>query len=341
MRKWTLLLGVVAALGAQTIDQPQPFEARRVSSFRENGANLDAKVVPPGESFTVTDIHGAGRIVHTWFTLSCIDPDYLKNIRIQMFWDGASTPAVDVPFGDFHTLGHGRVAKVNSALVTVLARPELNTNLPNPNVAGFNTYFPMPFSSGAKIVIQNGSAQEIRALYYQIDYQEWGRAPSPLRFHAEYRESPQQEAIRGAGGFDQRNPDGADNHLVLERKGEGTFLGMVLSIDALRAGWWEGDDMFWIDGDSEPTLYGTGTEDYFGGAWGFRHQYTMPNHGVSYLEKMPWRTAWQAGRYSVYRWHERDPIPFKKSIKVSIERGHNNSARDSAYSSVAYWYERP
>ena len=141
----------------------------------KTGPTSTPRVVPPGESFTVADLQGAGRIAHTWFTLSCIDPDYLKNIRIQMFWDGASTPRRGRPRSATSTpLGHGRVAKVNSAFVTVLARPELNTNLPNPNVAGFNTYFPMPFSSGAKIVIQNGSAQEIRALYYQIDYQEWG-----------------------------------------------------------------------------------------------------------------------------------------------------------------------
>ena len=100
--------------------------------------------------------------------------------------------------------------------------------------------------------------------------------------------------------------------------------------------------MFWIDGASEPTLYGTGTEDYFGGAWGFRHQYTMPNHGVSYLEKLPWRerrgrraaTAFTAGT-SATRFRSRSRSRSRSS------GGHNNSARDSAYSSVAYWYERP
>lgn len=339
MKRLLPFLLASSILAAQSVDQPQPFEAKRVSSFRQNGANLDAKRVPAGESFTVADIKGAGRIVHTWFTISCIDPDYLRGIRLKIYWDGASEPAVDAPFGDFHTLGHGRVAKVNSAYVTVLARPELNTNLPNPNVAGFNTYFPMPFGSGARIVVENGTREEIRALYYQIDYQQWDQAPSPFRFHAQYRESPREEPVQGSGRFDAVNPDGADNHLVLETEGRGTFLGMVLSVDALRAGWWEGDDMFWIDGAEQPTLYGTGTEDYFGGAWGFRHQYTMPYHGVSWFEKVPWREAWQAGRYSVYRWHDRDPIPFEKSIKVSIERGHNNAARDSGYSSVAYWYQ--
>ena len=336
----TLLLGF-SALAAQTLDLPQDFRAKRVSSYRENGANADAKTVPPGESFVVADISGAGRIVHTWFTLASNDPSYLENTWIRMYWDGSSTPAVEAPFGDFHALGHGRVAPIRSTFVTVVARPELNFNLANRNVAGFNTYFPMPFGRGAKIVIENRSAQPLRALYYQVDYQEHEREPSPLRFHALYRESAPEEPVPGAGAVDARNPDGADNHLILDVEGRGHFVGVALSADALRGGWWEGDEMFWVDGEAHPSLYGTGTEDYFGGAWGFRRAYTYPHHGISYLEKTAWREAWQAGRYTVYRWHEHDPVPFTKSLRVSIERGHNNSARDSRYWSVAYWYQAP
>jgi len=339
MPRLFLLLLFAVSLVAQVIDQPQSFRAKRASSYRENGANRDAKTVPPGESFTIADIRGAGRIVHTWMTLAIDDPDYLDNVWIKMYWDGASEPAVEAPFGDFHALGHGRVSPIDSSLVTVVARPELNFNLPNGNVAGFNTYFSLPYAHGAKIVIENRSAQELRSLYYQVDYQEHDRAPSPLRFHARYTESEPEEARPGEGGLEAVNPGGADNHLVLETEGRGHFLGMVVSVDAMRAGWWEGDDMFWIDGEAQPSLYGTGTEDYFGGAWGFRKAYTYPDHGLSYLEKLAYRQAWQAGRYTMYRWHTRDPIPFTKSIKASIERGHNNSARDSHYWSVAYWYQ--
>ena len=160
MLRLSCLLLLALSAAAQTLDQPQPYRARRVSSFRENGANRDAKTVPPGESLTIADIRGAGRIVHTWVTLAIDDPDYLDNIWLRMYWDGASTPAVEAPFGDFHALGHGRVAPVNSSLVTVVARPELNLNLSNSNVAGFNTYFSMPYARGAKIVLENRSAQD-------------------------------------------------------------------------------------------------------------------------------------------------------------------------------------
>jgi hypothetical protein len=273
-----------------------------------------------------------------WFTLSSLEPDYLSTTRLKIYWDNSKTPAVDAPFGDFHLLGHNRVRQVNSAFVTVEARPDLNHNLQNKNVGGYNSYFPMPFGRGARIVIENGSGQAL-TLYYQIDYQKWLSAPSPLRFHALYsRTSPETYPGPEAGRRDSKNPDGRDNHLILATEGRGHYIGVSLSVDAAGDGWWEGDEMIWIDGQPRPSILGTGTEDYFGGAWGFRREYTMPFHGVSYMEKVPERKDWQAGQFTVYRFHEKYPVPFTKAFRMSIERGHNNHRRDSAYSSMAFFY---
>jgi len=277
--------------------------------------------------------------VHMWFTISTAEPKYLSTTRLLIYWDRSATPAVDVPFGEFHLLGHDLVRQVNSAFVTVEARPELNQNLSNKNRAGFNSYFPMPYARGARIVIENGSDQSALSLFYHIDYQKWSTEPSPLRFHATHRHTP-PESYPGdaAGRAEARNPDGRDNHVILDANGRGHFIGVSLSVDAPGAGWWEGDEMFWIDGEQRPSIAGTGTEDYFGGAWGFRREYSMPFHGVSFLEKVSGRKDWQAGLYTVYRFHQPDPIPFTKSLHVSIERGHNNHRRDGTYSSVAYYY---
>jgi hypothetical protein len=329
----------IAVAAGQEIDQPQLYTAARISSGAHDGSNYDSVQVPAGSSYTLAEISGAGRIVHLWFTLATGESDYLHTTRLKIYWDGKSTAAVDVPFGDFHGLGHGIVRQFSSSFIEVEARPELNQNLANKNVAGFNSYFPMPYAKGARVVIENTSRQPIRALYFHVDYQKWQRSPSPLRFHAQYRTSP-PEPYPGdsAGARSSKNADGSDNHVVLDTTGRGQFIGMVLSVDAAGAGWWEGDESMWIDGETTPSIQGTGTEDYFGGAWGFRREYAMPDHGVSYLEKVPSRPDWQAGKYSLYRFHRRDPIPFTRSIRVSIERGHNNHRRDSTYSSVAYWY---
>jgi hypothetical protein len=328
-------------VGQAEIDQPKQFEAYRLSSYRTDGGNADRVEVEPESSFTVADIEGSGKIVHMWFTIASQEPEYLKTTRIKIYWDKKENPAIDVPFGDFHALGHGLIRQVDSSMVTVVARPHLNHNLPNKNVGGFNSYFPMPFRTGARVLIENLSQHPIQALYFQIDYQKWEQEPSPLRFHAVFRSSPPESYPgREAGRPETKNVRVEDNHLVLETRGSGHFLGVVLSVDALGAGWWEGDEMIWIDEEERPRIHGTGTEDYFGGAWGFRQEYTMPFHGVSIVERVPEREDWRAGKFTVYRFHVNDPIPFKKSFKFSIERGHNNHRRDCSYSSVAYWYQK-
>ncbi len=327
--------GTCAAAGQ--IDQPQPYRAARASSAEPSGANRDFVTVEGRSRHTVAEIRGAGRIVHMWFTLRPKAADYLHKTRLLICWDGQDTPAVDVPFGDFHALGHGTVRQFHNAFLSVEARPTLNHNVIDPNVAGFNSYFPMPFSQGAKVVIANTSDKPIDALYYQIDYQIWDSPPSPLRFHARYNESPPETADAPPGY--PLNPDGRLNHLVLETEGKGHFVGVVLSIDAVTGGWWEGDDMMWIDGEEKASIAGTGTEDYFGGAWGFRREYHMPYHGVTVLERVEGRTDWRAGKFTVYRFHAKDPVPFVKSFRMSIERGHANDHRNCTYTSVAYWYQ--
>lgn len=99
--------------------------------------------------------------------------------------------------------------------------------------------------------------------------------------------------------------------------------------------WWgEGDDMFFIDGESTPSIIGTGSEDYFLGAFDFGKT------SSSYrLFGAPVKGEERAGsRSSVYRFHLDSPIPFKKSIRATIEHGHANVRSDNYYS-VAYWYQ--
>ncbi len=99
--------------------------------------------------------------------------------------------------------------------------------------------------------------------------------------------------------------------------------------------WWgEGDDMFFIDGDKLPTIEGTGSEDYFLGAWDFGGKpFSYVLFGVPRLG-----SEVAGGRSSVYRFHLDSPIPFTKSIRATIEHGHANHRSDS-YFSVAYWYQ--
>jgi hypothetical protein len=127
--------------------------------------------------------------------------------------------------------------------------------------------------------------------------------------------------------------------------GRGHYIGTVLSVQIRTRGWFgEGDDRFYIDGDEEPGLHGTGSEDYFCDAWGFR-EFMRPFYGVVLMEGFEF-----GDRLTVYRWHVPDPIRFQKSLRFEIE--HKGSAYDAAgksvgghserpdhFSSVAFWYQ--
>ena len=117
-----------------------------------------------------------------------------------------------------------------------------------------------------------------------------------------------------------------------------------MSILQNQDGWWgEGDDMFFVDANergssiddkARPSINGTGSEDYFLGAWGFgTHSFAYGLYGA------PVKGDEKAGsRTSVYRFHLDSPIPFTKSLKATIEHGHANHRSDNFYS-VAYWYQ--
>jgi hypothetical protein len=121
----------------------------------------------------------------------------------------------------------------------------------------------------------------------------------------------------------------------MEATGRGHFAGVTMSVLQNRDGWWgEGDEMFFVDGEALPSINGTGSEDYFLGAWNFG------DHAFSYgLYGTPVKGEEKAGgRSSVYRFHLDSPIPFTKSLRATIEHGHANHRSDNFYS-VAYWYQ--
>ena len=143
------------------------------------------------------------------------------------------------------------------------------------------------------------------------------------------------------------NTTGAENYVILEARGRGQYVGCHLDVDCFRReknDWYgEGDDMIFIDGEPwPPSLHGTGTEDYFSTAYCPRTEYNSPYCGLTQYNGAPqWRGPedWPfRGKNSVYRFHIEDPIRFEKSIRVTIEHGHNNKLSND-YSSTAYWYQ--
>ena len=298
--------------------------SKRISSHDRSGGNADAIPIPQGQTLTVADITGPGSIKHIWVTISSESRYHLRELVLRMYWDGETEPSVQAPLGDFFGTGFGAYKSWQSLPLTVQDR-------------ALNCYFPMPFSTGARVTITNDGEQPVGRIFYHIDYEQYQDARETAdqgRFHAHWRRANPVPAISGDASKGV-NRSAENNFTILDAQGRGQFVGIVLNVQGFATGWWgEGDDMFFVDGEPyPPSVHGTGLEDYFNNAWGFQEEFSYPFNGYSLKGNPDW-----TGSHTMYRFHIQDPIYFTKSLHGSIEHGHAN-ARGDDYSSVAYWYQ--
>jgi hypothetical protein len=304
---------------------------KRVSSYDRSGGNADFRKIAPGATLTVLDEAGPGVITHVWFTLADEEMYHLKKLVLRMYWDEEKTSSVETPLGDFFGLGSGEYYVFESAPLSVAPTRALNC------------FFPMPFQRHARITVTNMGQMNVDAFYFNIDYQAYAKAlpGDALYFHAQYRQAAPNKGEttewKDNGDLrvnDRKNLAGEGNYVWMEATGRGHFVGVTMSVLQNQDYWWgEGDDMFFVDGAKEPTITGTGSEDYFLGAYGFQKPFSYSLYGAPIVGEE------RAGsRSSVYRFHLDSPIPFTKSLKATIEHGHANTRSDNYYS-VAYWYQ--
>jgi hypothetical protein len=263
---------------------------------RENrGAKGHAfETIPVGASHVLADISGAGTIDRIWMTIEDRSPEALRGLRLEMFWDGAATPAVSVPLGDFFLHGAGEMLPMETAL---LASPEGRS---------FVSTIPMPFRSGARIVVTNESGRQVNLIFYDVNYRALASQPADaLYFHAWWSR-------------DRATTLGRDFRVLPRIAGRGRFLGAsftILTNTVYRDTWWgEGEVKMFLDGDREhPTLAGTGAEDYIGTAWG-QGAYINRYQGAPIA-------SWEAGgRWTFYRFHIPDPVYFHRDIEVTLQQ---------------------
>ena len=268
--------------------------------------------VAAGETHTLADIAGPGTITHIWLT---VEAAAYRGAVLRIAWDGESEPSVEVPLGDFFAMGHGVRYDVNSLMVSV-----------NPS-GGFNCYWPMPFRERCTITLENQTASPLKELYYSVDY-ELGPVPADSAyFHAQWRRTQTTREL--------------PEHVILDGvTGRGHYVGTFLAWTQLSDGWWgEGEVKFFLDDDEgHPTICGTGTEDYVGGAWCFGSTYSTPFLGY------PWASQEGVPKHAMYRWHVPDPIRFTSRLRATVQAlgwwpdGTFQPLADDI-ASVAYWYQ--
>ncbi|HLN26240.1 MAG TPA: glycoside hydrolase family 172 protein [Gemmataceae bacterium] len=316
------LLGLTSALCAQIPEDlagKKDFRAFRLASTDPKFKNGDYRRIEPNSTLELGKIEGHGRITHMWFTIAAKSPDHLRELVLRIYWDGAEKPAVECPLGDFYGLGFGQYLEFKSAPIAIGA------------IKALNCYWPMPFTRGARLTLTNEGKERVDSCYFNIDYRLDDNPARDLRyFHTQYRQA-----------FPA--PKGKD-YLILATKGAGHYVGCFLSVMANSDGWWgEGNDKFYVDGATKPTIEGTGSEDYFCGAWDFQHAFSNPFNGVPLYDN-PKKGGEKRGILNTcYRWHILDPVPFKNSLRFTIEHGRHGPDDDRTplrnhYSTIAYYY---
>lgn len=275
--------------------------------------------LPPQNTTTIMDVGGPGCITHIWIT---VNEKYYRDLIIRMYWDNESEASVEAPLGDFFCCGFAKSQNVLSIPINV-----------NPR-GGLNCYFPMPFRKNAKITIENRNPETVYHFFYAISYELGTVADDEAYFHAK---------------FNRTNPlKYGDDYVIIDGiQGKGHYAGTQMCWQQNNAGWWgEGEIKAFIDDDDEfPTYIGTGTEDYFGGAWCFGENYSAPFLGYQDITAKNGRETNSIGnRHVLYRFHIMDPIRFDNALKVTMQAiGWRSEGRylplQDDISSVAYWYQ--
>lgn len=284
--------------------------------------------IQPEETVTLAAIEGPGVIQHIWFTVAT---KFWRSLILRFYWDDEDQPSIEVPLGDFFCSGWTEYCQINSLPISV-----------NPH-GGFNSYWEMPFHKNARVTIENIGFETVKHFFYQITFALTDIPEDCATLHAQWRrENPL--------------PKGEVYTILDDVKGRGHYVGTYMAWGVNQTGWWgEGEIKFYIDGDSEyPTICGTGTEDYFGGAWGFvegegqaTHYgiYTTPYLGFPQVIQ-PEGFMDSQTRFGLYRWHVRDPIRFQSDLSVTIQDLGWRKVKENRYlqrsddiASVAFWYQ--
>ena len=288
-------------------------------------------IIEPGATFELANIQGMGAIQQVWMTLA---RGKWRFSILRAYWDDQEQPSIECPTGDFFACGWESFAQVSSLPVCV-----------NPGRA-FNCYWEMPFRKRARFTMTNLSDEQL-IVYYQINYTLTDVPEDVAYFHAQFRRTnplPYKDVYTIVDGI----------------KGQGQYVGVYMAWGVNNSGWWgEGEIKFYMDGDKEfPTIAGTGTEDYFCGAYNFDpgmmergaafsayQEFTTPYAGLPQVIR-PDGTYKSQQRFGMYRWHIMDPVRFATNLRITIQALGWRTHKQRQYlplqddiASCAFWYQ--
>jgi len=261
---------------------------------------------------TLYETRGTKAICRFLVSLEADDVDSAaRGVVLEMRFDGEKT--IETPIGDFFGVAPGMIPYESLPLgITEGERPQMWC------------HWWMPFSRTAKIAIRNLTDQKVRVygVVSTVAY-EWDDAS--LLFHAKWRTERDIPS----------RPHRDWTHL--ECTGQGRFVGGALHIiNPVRNWWGEGDEKIYVDGETFPSHFGTGTEDYYGYAWCSPARFVHAYHNQPKCDGPK-----NYGNTSVNRFHVIDDIPFTRSFKFDMESFHLREGVKTTRAAISYWYGRP
>ena len=235
---------------------------------------------------------------------------FLRDVMLEIRWDGVEAPSVECPLGDFC----GQAADwVNArALATGAEEGRMFNRLP------------MPHRTSAAIRFVND-----------------GKTPCEFRVAVVRKEgAPAASAGYLHTAWSLSLPrDIGPRHTVLRAKGRGRIVGLQLSVgfpdkESDRQSWWilEGDEQIRVDEEILPGWRGTGLEDCFNGGWYYRQVVANPLSGL--LRKIPYDAV-------QYRHFTLDAPAFRESVDFEFERGGQNNDPVRMESTTFYYLAAP
>jgi hypothetical protein len=239
---------------------------------------------------------------------------------LSIYFDDADIPQVHTPLGDFFGAAPGLNPYISYPF-SILPDGSMICN------------FIMPFKESVSIKIENMSDQSID-ISGKVHYKEyiWIEGKS-LHFRARWKLNH---------GITASNSDILDIPYFLAR-GTGRIVGAAAFIynpsDAVTSwgNWWgEGDEKIFIDDDTFPSFFGTGSEDYFNYSWSAEHFFSFPYCGQPRNDGPGNR-----GYVSNFRWHISDDLWFNRSIAFYMELRHHGVVPDLSYGRIIYSYTSP
>lgn len=272
------------------------------------------RTLAPGDSATLR-LTGTRAIRELRCALAAADFNQaLRSTVLQMRFDGHTT--VWVPLGDFMGTGN-RLTPYKSFYTEVRADSTLSC------------YWTMPFKESCEVTVRN-LGQEPVGFDLSLYSGDWKWTRRSMYFGAGWTEY--NHLYTGA----LRDMKGTDSQFDInwvELSGRGVYVGDAVTLFNTVADWWgEGDEKIYVDGESFPSHFGTGTEDYYGYAWCMHNPFDHP-----FIAEPDGTGSTQCGHVSNVRYRALDAIPFERSLKFDMEVWHWCSTWIN-YAPVTYYY---